>query len=62
MKKLLKIISFLGLGFTFLPSVFVLKGWISLENHFSLMIIGMILWFSTSPFWMKSKSLDEVEN
>lgn len=61
MKKVLILISYLGLAFTFLPSILVLKGALTLQNHFWLMSIGMVLWFSTAPFWMKSKSLDEVE-
>jgi hypothetical protein len=23
------------------------------------MIVGMVLWFATAPFWMKTKSLDD---
>lgn len=61
MKKILILISYIGLAFTFLPSVLVLKGVLTLQNHFWLMGIGMLLWFSTAPFWMKSKSLDEAE-
>ncbi|MCY1722049.1 hypothetical protein OU798_16965 [Prolixibacteraceae bacterium Z1-6] len=61
MKKILMVISYLGLACTLLPSILVLIGVFTLQNHFWLMSIGMVLWFSTSPFWMKSKSLDEVE-
>ncbi|WP_423128618.1 hypothetical protein [Gaoshiqia sp. Z1-71] len=62
MKKALIIISFIGLMLTILPSVLVFKGVIEMESHFHLMIIGMVLWFATSPFWMRTKSLDEEEN
>lgn len=61
MKKLLILISYIGLAFTIVPSFMVLKGTITLQNHFWLMTIGMVLWFASSPFWMKSKSLDEVD-
>ncbi|WP_297087999.1 hypothetical protein [uncultured Draconibacterium sp.] len=61
MKKILMIISYLGLAFTILPSILVVKGTVTLQNHFWLMSIGMILWFGTAPFWMKSQSLDEIE-
>ncbi|MFC2136975.1 hypothetical protein ACFLTE_02255 [Bacteroidota bacterium] len=62
MKTLLKILSFLGLCFTFIPSVFVLNGTISMQNHKNLMLIGVILWFLTAPIWMKSKSLEEEKS
>ncbi|WP_340114697.1 hypothetical protein [Maribellus mangrovi] len=61
MKKLLILISYIGLAFTFIPSILVLKGVVTLQNHFWLMVVGMVLWFATAPFWMKSKSLDEAE-
>jgi hypothetical protein len=61
MKKVLIIVSYAGLAFTILPSILVLKGVLNLQNHFWLMSVGMVLWFATAPFWMKSKSLDEVE-
>ncbi|MGV8090667.1 MAG: hypothetical protein AB2L24_02200 [Mangrovibacterium sp.] len=59
MKRLLIIISFMGLVLTILPSVLVFYAVISMRSHFYLMIAGMILWFATAPFWMKSKSLEE---
>lgn len=61
MKRILKIISYLGLVLTVMPSLFVFKGVIDIKVHYHLMIVGMILWFGTAPFWMKSKSLDEKE-
>lgn len=62
MKRLLQVISIIGLVLTILPSILVFKGVIEIKTHFSLMIVGMLLWFSTSPFWMRSKSLDDDEN
>lgn len=61
MKLLLKTISWLGLAFTIVPSILVFKGTIEMKTHFILMGIGIIMWFSTAPLWMKSKSLDEEE-
>ena len=61
MKIVLTIISYLALCITFLPSLFVLKGAITMKTHFIFMAIGTVLWFATSPFWMKSKSLEEEE-
>jgi len=57
MTVLLKIISFSGLAFTVVPSIFVFTQTISFEMHANLMVAGMILWFTTSPFWMKEKKL-----
>jgi uncharacterized membrane protein YphA (DoxX/SURF4 family) len=61
MKKILMVLSYFALALTFIPSILVLKGVITLQNNFFLMAIGMVVWFATAPFWMKSKSLDEVE-
>jgi hypothetical protein len=44
---------------TILPSVLVFKGVIEMESHFHLMLAGMVIWFATAPFWMKTKSLDD---
>jgi len=57
MNILLKIVSFAGLCLTILPAIFVFNDVISFEMHTQLMIVGMILWFGTSPFWMKEKKL-----
>ena len=61
MKTLLIILSFVGLVLTILPSVLVFKGILEMESHFQLMVAGMVIWFATAPFWMKTKSLDEEE-
>ncbi|MCW0481843.1 hypothetical protein [Gaoshiqia sediminis] len=61
MKKVLIVISFIGLVLTIVPSILVFKQVIAIETHFHLMVAGMFLWFGTSPFWMKTKSLDDEE-
>ena len=61
MKTVLKIISFAGLATAFVPSLFVLHGKITMREHFIFMAIGTVMWFSTSIFWMKSKSLEDKE-
>ncbi|HNU76944.1 MAG: hypothetical protein WBK43_03020 [Prolixibacteraceae bacterium] len=58
MKKILITLSFLGLALTLVPSLLVLKGILELKDHYLLMTVGMVLWFATAPFWMKSKSPD----
>lgn len=50
--KFLKYISFLGLGLTLLPSIFVFRGDMSLELHKTLALIGTIIWITTAPFWI----------
>ena len=61
LSQVLKIISCLGLALTIVPSLLVFKGVIEIKVHYQLMIMGMIMWFGTAPFWMRSKSLDEKE-
>jgi hypothetical protein len=60
-KRLLQVISTIGLLLTFVPSILVYARVIEMEMHFTLMIAGMVLWFSTAPFWMKSPELEEEE-
>lgn len=57
----LKIISLLGLLFTVIPSFLVFYDVIDKPTHFNLMTVGVLLWFTTAPFWMKNPSLDEAE-
>ncbi|MEX2600385.1 MAG: hypothetical protein WD355_01975 [Balneolaceae bacterium] len=57
MLTLLKILSGLGLVLTIVPAILVYTQAITLDDHKNLMVIGMFLWFSTSWFWMKEKSL-----
>jgi hypothetical protein len=55
MKPLLRILSYIGLLLTVVPSVLVFAGSISLDLHKQLMAAGMLLWFLTAPFWMNLK-------
>lgn len=57
MKPILKIISVLGLALTIVPSLLVFSSVITKQTHFRLMTVGLVLWFATAPFWMRSKSL-----
>ena len=58
-KTLLKIISFIGLLLTLIPSFLVFLNGIELETNKYLMLVGTLLWFGSSPFWMnKSKRAD----
>lgn len=58
-KRILQIISIIGLLLTVVPSTLVYAGKIELKMHFTLMIVGMVLWFATAPFWMKNQKLEE---
>lgn len=53
MKWLLKLLSFAGLGLTVGPAFFVFAGTITWDTHALLMLVGTVLWFATSPFWME---------
>ncbi len=55
LKLLLKVISFAGLVLTVLPSFFVFNNIITLDTDKFLMLIGTLIWFIVSPFWMNKK-------
>jgi len=58
-KILLKIISFAGLLLTLIPSFLVFSGRMDLNSNKLLMLIGTLLWFIFSPFWInKSKQTE----
>lgn len=63
MKSLLKIISFIALAVTLVPSFLVFKGIITPELSKTLMLIGTIVWFVSASFWMNtSDEKEEAEN
>ncbi len=51
----LKIVSFTGLALTLIPSIMVFSNGFDLDSCKNLMLLGTILWFGTSPFWMNKK-------
>jgi hypothetical protein len=53
MKKILKLVSFIGLGLTLVPSFLVATQLIPWQLHTCLMLAGTLLWFATAPFWMQ---------
>lgn len=55
MRTLLKIISYIGLILTVIPSILYFMEKISQEASNDLMTLGMILWFVSAPFWINSK-------
>lgn len=54
MKTAAKIISFLSLLLTLLPSFLVYGGIITLDLNKGLMLAGTIGWFVSAVFWMKT--------
>lgn len=55
MKTLLKILSYLGLALTAIPSFFYFMEKITHNLTLHLMTVGMIVWFVTAPFWINAK-------
>lgn len=56
MKLLLKLISFIGLALTVVPAFLVFVGTLELNMHKNLMLIGTLLWFIPTPFWINKKT------
>lgn len=52
MKPVIKLISYIGLGLTIIPSFLVMTGNITLDSNKMIMLIGTIIWFITAPTWM----------
>jgi membrane protease YdiL (CAAX protease family) len=55
MKPLLKLLSFACLALTVVPSLLVFAGTLPLDQHKTLMAVGMVGWFVVTPFWMKKQ-------
>jgi hypothetical protein len=55
MKTILKILSFIGLILTLVPSLLVFVNTIDLSTNKNLMMLGTVLWFFTAPFWMNQR-------
>ena len=53
MKKLLIVLSIIGLLLTIVPSILVFTGDLTLQSNKNIMIVGMVLWFATASIWMK---------
>ncbi|BET68326.1 hypothetical protein ASA1KI_32440 [Opitutales bacterium ASA1] len=53
MKPVLKLLSYAGLALSLLPSFFVFAGTMAPATSKTIMIVGMVLWFSTALLWIK---------
>ena len=59
MKTVAKIVSYICLLLTLVPSFLVFMGEITLETNKDLMLAGTIGWFISAPFWMNNKEEEE---
>ena len=59
MMTILKIISFIGLALTIVPSLLVFGGVIEMSFHKQLMAVGMVLWFAGAYFWINKEKKAE---
>jgi hypothetical protein len=48
----LKVVSWLGLALTLLPSLFVFAGALSLDACKGLVLAGSVLWLANAPLWI----------
>lgn len=55
MKRMLQLVSIVGLGLTVVPAVLVFVGMLTWDQHAWLMLLGVVAWFGTAPFWMLKK-------
>lgn len=56
-KLILKVISFIGLALSIIPSILFFVGTISRDNYLSAMVVGMFMWFGAAVFWVKKEDL-----
>ena len=52
MKLVLKIISYVGIGLTIIPSILFLMDKIELPQLKWYMLIGVFMWFGSAVFWV----------
>ncbi|MCG8310607.1 MAG: hypothetical protein MI975_24670 [Cytophagales bacterium] len=57
---LLKIISYLALAGTIIPSFMVFFGDLDIKTNKQIMAFAMLVWFATAPFWINKKRKDEA--
>lgn len=53
--SILKVVSYLALAGTIIPSLLVFFGDLDLAVNKQIMAISMVLWFATAPFWINGK-------
>jgi hypothetical protein len=62
-RRVLQIVSYTGLALSIVPAFLVFGGAVTKGTYLWLMLLGMVLWFSTAIFWVKRDHLgqDPVE-
>ncbi len=55
----LKIISYLALAGTIIPSLLVFFGDMDIQTNKNIMTISMLVWFVVAPFWI-NKNANEI--
>ena len=55
----LKLVSWLGLALTLLPSFFVFTGVLTLDGFKTIVLAGSLLWLGTAPFWINRDAREE---
>jgi hypothetical protein len=58
-KRLLQVVSMVGLVLSIVPALLFFQGTISKTVYLNLMLIGMVTWFGTAIFWIKPEHLGE---
>ncbi|ERM83207.1 hypothetical protein P872_16930 [Rhodonellum psychrophilum GCM71 = DSM 17998] len=61
MPLLFKILSFIALTMTLIPSFLVFQGIIEPSLSKTLMFIGTVLWFLTAPRWLNKSQEETLE-
>jgi hypothetical protein len=57
---ILKIISYLALAGTIIPSLLVFFGDMDIQVSKNIMAASMVVWFVSAPFWINRKADEEV--
>ncbi len=55
MKRIIQLISFIGLVLTIVPPILFFKGTISHSSQNLYMLAGAVIWFVTAYFWLGRK-------
>ena len=56
----LKIISYLALAGTIIPSLLVFFGDMDIQANKNVMAVSMVVWFVSAPFWVNKKTDEEM--